>query len=505
MRQGLLTQVLLVFSFIQGSTMETFPEFVVFQDPIGFGSQDALEFTLRHRGRLRDQYANNSIPKFIPDVPINYIVSNIIVHFLNSTMVTGTHPAAMINTFHPGTYPEILPQVEVFSMFNSVYGIWETYYTQSSDHKRSVEPPTFIKKKDTFYNFVMCDRPRHRFDSTWKFSIFTSPFDIWTWLVLSILLILVSLVVSYSSRHGFFHTFLTALAALLDNEMTHITTSKLYLLWLFATLLICDFYSGEVTSQVIAPPEEDVLFKTFEDVEKNNFTIIFPNSFLLFGIKTTVQKLSQASYVQPNVATMMRLLETSRIVNKFSEALASDPSVASVLGWSHSMMIANLANAYFANETKKMPRNKRKKLTKCHVGEEMLDVGEVFIILQPPGSIRMAQVYDRLIQSGIFQRWNDELQGILHSARVQDRTKIKNETRFAKEQTIFKHLRMEGKMVTVFKLGSFCLIISFLAFCSEKLHSIYRQTNVMSLELAYVNAKDDYVKQPSSWTFLERF
>lgn len=86
---------------------------------------------------------------------------------------------------------------------------------------------------------------------------------------------LVAYFVSNSTRRGFSTTFISSLAALLDNHTRHLETSKVHLLWVFTTILIVDIYSGSITSEVIAPPD-DIQFTKTGKLKAENYIIIFP-------------------------------------------------------------------------------------------------------------------------------------------------------------------------------------------------------------------------------------
>lgn len=109
------------------------------------------------------------------------------------------------------------------------YNIWRHSYSSilklQSAGVRTPELPIFKIRYPKLYNFVFCDTPRRKWITPWKFSIFAEPFDIWTWLALLSLLFLISLLVLISSRRDFHTMLLSAVAALLENEMSHISNS----------------------------------------------------------------------------------------------------------------------------------------------------------------------------------------------------------------------------------------------------------------------------------------
>lgn len=106
-------------------------------------------------------------------------------------------------------------------------------------------------------------------------------------------------------------------------------------------------------------------------------------------------------------------------------------------------------------------------MKKCHVGKELFNAGETFFMFSPQEGKRMAGMFERLLQSGIQQRRRVELHGLSYSVRVQDHVRGKSWTSFAKEDVPLEKLRMQGKILTVFLLWTFCLVLSNIVFASE--------------------------------------
>lgn len=355
------------------------------------------------------------------------------------------------------TFPQIISHVDTFGGLAEALEVWNCFY-HTNTHGIT-ELPVFVKKESPLYNFAYCSIPIKQFGSEWNFRIFTDPFDTWAWVVLLGLLILVSFAISISTHHNFLTTLFSALGALLDNEIRHITKSRLYILWLFTTLLINDFYSGAITSRVIAPADE-IRLRKLADLEKNNFSIIFPHQIPSNAINVSIRVPRKSAYARENFRILRKFMKSStilsvRVDDSFWRTLADSENVATILGYCYALFNAGVANKLISESRSEETRNKR-----CHVGQEMVDIaGERYLVFIPPGSILMARAFQILIASGIIPRWDQEAIWLMYADRVQDRAKIISRTRMAEEKFTFRTLRVEGKIVTIFLLWIVCVIV----------------------------------------------
>lgn len=443
--------------------MAPFPEFIVYDDQYNMSSQADLENTLLNHGRLRDQHSYYSTA-IMPDYPIFYIVGNILATYFNASLITVGHP---LYSERKMKYPQIAREVSVFSGFMQA-GTVCNHLNSSVIKDKSfglscTEPPVFKNMEPKLYNFLYCATPKRRRGSPWDFSMFIVPFDKWTWVGLLLLLVLMSLVLSISNRRGYLATFLSALATLLDNEMTQIRNSKLYILWLFVSLLLFKFYSGDVTSEVIAPPEEYRLEK-FSDLEKQNYRFVFPDKMSSVAVTRKIVHLNSMKFHNSDLAIVSRLLEAAKVASLKTYLTEFEKNhCASFFMWSHAIMVTSRINSYISAKN----LNKNANAKKCHVGKELFNTGETLYLFTPPGSIRMGKLFEKVLQSGIFERWQKELNGMALSTRVQDRARVKSRASLAKEDVQLEKLRMEGKTLTIFLLWTFCLLACLLAFLCE--------------------------------------
>lgn len=431
-----------------------FPPFLAL-DAFGVGRQVDIDNILLHRGRLRDQFSSELDGKI--DLIMLYVLGNILAKHFNATFITNDHPIMAKNLYcNISNFPIILPAVQTFSNEQHAKSIYDCFRRTHPE-----ETVKFVRIESLTFNFAYCAATRRKYSSLWNFRIFTDPFDRWTWLVLTAMLFIMSWLISISIRRNFFATFLSALAALLDNEMSRIVNSKLYILWLFMTLLIFDFYSGAITSQLIAPSEEALLGK-FSDLEQNNFAFIFYHKIIFDSVNASATMKSH----DPMVKAISKLLRNSEILEYqdfFPAFTQKSRNVATMMSWAHSMWVATQGN--FA-----IKRVGLKKL-KCHVGKELFDSGPSFIGITPPASTQLEGAFQNLVTTGIYQRWRQENNEMLHSKKVQNRTRVKSRTSVVKEETTVVALKMDGKVVTVFILWKLCLLACCLSFFYEKRNS----------------------------------
>lgn len=395
------------------------------------------------------------------DHPTNFIVGDISAKYFNSTLVTFGHLTSIIyaSQRYNSLFPLMLPTVQTFGSSHQILNIWDYYY-----HSRNTaELPTIFPKERLDYNFAYCSISEPIKASVWNFSIFTDPFDVWSWLVMGLLIISTSWLVSISSRINFDKAFLSVLATAVDNEMSRIYNSKLYIIWLFVSLIIVDFYSGAITSQVIAPPDE-LRLKKIQELDEHNYTLIFPNKIYSNLFNETLVALKAKDYAPANLGMVWRLTINSKIYDRLSGAFVDaivNKHYATLLWWPHSMFAAALGNS----EIKKDAEHSKW----CTVGNDMFNIGDRYVIFTPPGSTRLGKMFAKLLTSGIPQRWNHEHYQILQSARVQDRGRVKSKMVVSKEGANIRALKLEGKTLTIFLLWIFCLVLCSISFLGEKI------------------------------------
>lgn len=470
---------------------------------INRATQDGMEASLLEHGRLRDMF--NVSSKESVDNIVNFIMGEIVATYFNATLITHGHPqyedvgtvqGKMRLNMTKAKNPRMIPDLRVFANKRNLSQVWDHFYTFNF---RTIEMPTLVPKNHRNFNFAYCSVPHRKSDSSWKFSIFTDPFDIWTWWVLVALVILVSILLARSSGKGYFPSLLSTLAVLLDNEMGHFR-SNLFVLWLFITRLIFDFYSGEITSQVISPPQEFKL-TYFTDIKKYNYSIVYGHEFVSKLVGATLQNYLTRNFTSQNLHDLSELVKNSEVhydkTDEFIPAfLDENRKVVTFMGWSHAIWAATKASQTIAKYTQFVKRKNKKlekKPQKCYIGKELFPAGEIFFAFTPPGSNQMARMFQRLQASGVVNRWNRELHSMVHSRRVQDRAKVVGPTLLAEEREEFMVLRMVGRIATIFLLWIFCLLVSSVSFVFERFYFLIRvrKDNIKNISSVHISDNDN--------------
>lgn len=427
----------------------------------GIGTQASLDNILQNHGRLRDQYCCHT--SLESDYVINAILLNIVASYFNASLITFGHP--LVGSEMTPPCPVIYPVVQVFGgVFSTDFVVGNFIITNNIS--KVIEYPRFVKSEQGVYNFGYCAQPRKKWDSAWDFRIFADPFDIWTWILLGCFFILVSIFVWQLTSHGFSIIFLASFSSLLGNELSLGIRSKLYLVWLFTTLHVLNLYSGAITSHVIAQPSE-LQFTKLAELEQENYIMIFPRPGYQMAVKKSVREILNTKFVEDGISIVSRLLKKSRVYNylnlEFSKALTELDRLAALLWWPHALFSVASGNEYIL----KINSNEEIRRKKCYIGKDNINLGENFLAFTPPGSDSMATMYERLLASGIEHRWRQEHFGLLMATRVQDRARVKSRTSFVKEEATTGKLKLEGKILTIFLLWIFCLIICSTAFGCE--------------------------------------
>lgn len=332
----------------------------------------------------------------------------------------------------------------------------------------------------THIQFTYCDYIRKKTENIWKFTVFTNCFDQWTWLAIGCAFIGVSLIQFASSwvliqnvaiQIG--NIVLTTLSPLISpGVVTNTYISECpgsFTVWIFACIILTNYYTGILTSLLISPPPPDTMSKV-EDLQIRNYSLIFDSPFLLDALNSTVSShfLGSAKFHQKDITTLKTLLENVKLYDdlpKFLKALAYGPNkVATVVGWPFALYTTAKANDLLRQN---MPVQKRE----CFVGKELVHSGNYYYGFLPPGNhLRLRDTFLKLVEAGIAELWSAEVFGLAYSpGRVQDRLRVKSPTNIVSEDNDQVHaLKMQGKIVTIFLVWILCLFAAGVSFVLEK-------------------------------------
>lgn len=420
----------------------------------------------QYQSRLRDFW---NLKYGLGFWPVRHIQAGLIADGANATLITNGH--CCLKSGDSGgvsTYPRILPDARTLGTGGRTpIEIWRKYFNNTSGFQ---EMPELGLREKLPYSFTYCSAVQKRKgDSIWNFWFLTESFDKWTWLSIALSFILVSLLAHSSLRwRRLSFSFLSGFSVLSPGSVSGNVVkyrSKLFVLWILVSLVLINFYTGRMTSSVIKPPREEVL-RTFGDLEKNNFTLIFDQKLAHGFLANTARILTQKLFVPRYIRALSKLLQTSVVkVDRawFIKTMATHDKVASTNGWTYALWDAMESTTWISRQSVKS--------RKCHVGEELVDSGERYFALLPPRSIKLSKVYQQLLVSGIMQRWEQEDNAMAMPKRIQNHNQVGISDKLALfnvDNNKTHQLRMEGEIVTIFFLWAICIVGSSVWFFVEK-------------------------------------
>lgn len=314
------------------------------------------------------------------------------------------------------------------------------------------------------WSYIYCSITKKEDVSIWDFALLTDPFDLWTWLILTIAFIFV---VPLSGK-PFREIMPVVSAAFSIGTKEPLNKSKIFLLWLGTCMLLGNLYSGELTSKIMVPPEDEVM-TTFKELKEHDYTSMHPNNMPQM-LKNYQEYFNNSRVTSTGKIVQWLLLQKETVIvppENLSEILAYDNRRLAVIGpWTNINMLAWVTKLAMSSLANKYPHSPRKK---CHVSKELMtQIGQKFFIFLPPQNSEMVRAFQKLIQAGIYQRWDEEENAVMHSNRAQDRVRVKSPTNVLEmEGTLIQSQGLHGKMITMFVLWSVCHFISLIGFSLE--------------------------------------
>lgn len=269
--------------------------------------------------------------------------------------------------------PTIVPQVSSSDLVTRKIGYaWNLYYFPGTRK----ELPVFVESNPLDASFAYCKIPNIEEDNYINFSVFLKTFDAYSWLALILAFIAITVITGPKK-------WLATLSALLTygswQKLASLQiSSSLFVLWLFIASVINNFYSGLITSKLISPPQNEI-FANIEDLQNNNFTLLFRGNYLtVLGARAALQKLP-ASGIHPYLQVyrdMVNHAESVATREKLYQAFQSKvKNYAVAMPWH---FVADLMSTF----------NKRGKATKsmkhCYIGKELIPAGKYFYSFLPP-------------------------------------------------------------------------------------------------------------------------
>lgn len=335
------------------------------------------------------------------------------------------------------------------------------------------EYPVVIQQPGASCNFIYCNRQYFEHENLSPFGIFRNSGEIYVWLCLLSSFILATYLIKWSiSKDNSTPVMMAALSALISSgvsgETDALSHSWLFSLWTFVSLLFVNYYSGNLTSVVVSPAAEERMTNVIQ-LKERNYTLLVENPSVLRFLQHDVQlSLVGHNWSAESPPRIVESLLKSTIVAKneetFPEMLATQEKVATVCNWMDSFRALSNAEKYIRDE--KMERQK------CYIGQELILRQNMFYVITPPESDKVARIFRRFVEAGFLDLWFRETQGIAVSKRVQGRRRIKSPTQIVEEPEEPKKLQLlEGKLPNVFLLWITCVLICLMGFIFENVWS----------------------------------
>lgn len=233
----------------------------------GIVNQVIIQHALAKYKGLRDFH--NSPSLFAPFV--HYV--NIVATALNASLLSSQE----FNTDDCPNDTLSAPKVHLFVFGEDL----EAGFKRQSEIHGEATRPAVIQLNPYVFNFAYCSKPSRNDDFS-PLELFRTSADIPTWVCLVTSLVLVSLVIKLTtkgseSKFAYLATLSVLISVGLSAGSRVIQRSWLFMLWMFTSLLLVTFYSGELTSVVIRPAPEFRMTK-FVHLSEHNYSMVLRNT-----------------------------------------------------------------------------------------------------------------------------------------------------------------------------------------------------------------------------------
>lgn len=442
-------------------------------------NSSTLEFIVTNMSKIRNYYfpieglgkPDNLIPVITSIVLTSIIASNI-----NATLITNDFLKNNYLGRNESDMPRVLPVVFTHSQeTGNLSEVWHQYFVNRKHKKLQkveqsdqfvVKLPRFSFHKSSFMNFYYCDIPKKLKLSPWTFTLFTDPFGTFVWFNLIIIFSLVSLIIFVQvDRSEIGVSLMSMISSALSMGVVELPMrSKLFILWLFCSMLVVNFYSGSISSTLIRPLEDDSI-KTWSDLQNRNFTFFTNDDYYVNLMRNELTAVkSKLSQTIRKLLQNVILDESSSFKNVMQYLLFQD-NVFNINYWVGAIKIVNID---FEAKIRKQAQSDKRKAKRCRVGQELIFSSHIFYGFLPPDNEELFTAFQHITEAGIVELFTNEYHGMLLSNRVQDRVLVKSKTMVKpKAEATVAKLNLQGKVVTVLLLWMLCLLASFLSFFGE--------------------------------------
>lgn len=446
-------------------------------------SEGDLEKVRILRGQMRDYHQDIS---WVGVWDILGVLMDAIASGVNATLIAKDHRNFEAISFSSASWmeskhPTVFPETWLFDEEDrTVEYIWRKYFNLSKYH--ATKMPKILHKDTMFHNFVYCGIKETKSDSNWSFNFLTNPIDTGTWLFINFVIVVISLMnyLGDGRQASFLKHLLTAISPLVQSGVYRFAKhhSGVFILWMFGSITVANWYIGDMTSQVIKPPPDKVI-TTWKELQSNNYTLIFFQKFPRNVISNVVDSSIQNGNRQNHVTVAKQMLSKSILhetSNPYEDwlwyshtfSMGAD-KVAALQEWHWAIHHVGWAEDYIG---KHYDRNSKEKKRKCHVGAELIRSGEKFVIFLPPGADQLGRIYERLAASGIVEWWYREMtsgSGGRGALRAQEWIRVKGKTTIVHmDGSVYAALKLRGKVAAVVLVWCIGILFSGACFTSER-------------------------------------
>lgn len=423
-------------------------------------TQTDITETLQHYSQLRDIHRGTLVQKHKILSSLEVLYYNLVAVTLNATLIPST---SLPDNCIPGNWrvSKIIYPVTVSSI--------KRLFEKNASH---VTLTSHIS-----LNFAYC-RIRQKQGSSSSLVIFRNTADYFVWLSLAMSIIATSALVKASFSIDFSLSILTTSSVLLSPGVSGTThRSKLFLLWMFVSLLFLTYYTGSLTS-VVMKPSPDKHLSTIQELEDHNYSAVVDTAQYQKLVKGIVEnylywvgtnKKIKKNHLPRRFAALRKLIlsSTAMLENSWSmnHQVVDGIKLAYIKNSQSVIKFANKWNEYFSQNNASEIR--------CYIGQELNMESACYEVAISPEGGQLFGIIKVLTETGILARFNQEYVALKAFNRVQDRSRFISLTKLAKEVDMVKSLKLsDGKLTGVFLLWAICLACCFTLFALEKLYHV---------------------------------
>lgn len=419
--------------------------------------QNSVNKILRTYQQIRDlNRSHGNFDRFVTHAPFFFLLNIIAVAF-NSTLVV---PSGLRDTCN-GTKRT----VSIIDYITSTQSILNFI---SQRHNKSIKGVLFNLPEDTL-NFAYCQHRKKSEHDASPLGIFKSTAESVVWLCLGFSIIFTGISMKMEFSRDFSLIILTTLSVLLSPGTSGFrSTSKLFVLWMFASLIFVTYYSGSLTS-VVTRPSPDLRFVNVEELQANNYSFILTGPLIRNLLKEKIQGLSSRLTVNQNESgEIKKLFQTSFLFRSYNRTwhdwLLGSRRFAS---FGYSQVSLNVANLVKESLTGKDVNRIR-----CYVGQQVELTESAYFLVSSPEIKRLGGIIESFVEAGLVHFLMKEFLEIFAYNRVQDRSRSISLTKVVEDVETPKPLNAtDGKVASVFILLGFTLGISLVMFVLEAIGS----------------------------------